>query len=41
VPPAAVLGAKLVAVGRQLGIDAYDFINLPAVWQDRPNPLCR
>jgi CelD/BcsL family acetyltransferase involved in cellulose biosynthesis len=34
-----VLAAKLVSVGRQLGIDAYDFINLPALWQDRPNPL--
>ncbi len=31
--------AVLVAVGRQLGIDAYDFINLPGVWQSRPNPL--
>lgn len=31
--------ALLIALGRQLGIDAYDFVNLPRIWRGRPNPL--
>lgn len=31
--------ALLVAIGRQLGIDTYDLVNLPPVWQGQPNPL--
>ncbi|GGK43071.1 GNAT family N-acetyltransferase [Salinarimonas ramus] len=31
--------AHLLAIGRTLGIDAFAFINLPATWRGRPNPL--
>ena len=38
-PSADAFMQALVAVGRRLGIDAYDFTNLPRTWQGRPNPL--
>ena len=38
-PSADAFMALLIALGRQLGIDAYDFVNLPRIWRGRPNPL--
>ena len=29
----------LITIGRQLGIDVWELMNLPRVWQGRPNPL--
>jgi CelD/BcsL family acetyltransferase involved in cellulose biosynthesis len=39
VPSPAALRVLLREAGRQLGIDAYSFTNLPLSWSGAPNPL--